>query len=257
LGEVNCKICNTIVDLAFSPKVLNKYDVKYFKCKKCGVLFTEDSYWMAEAYARPINISDTGLVNRNIYFSKILSVFIYFNFNRNGKYLDYAGGYGLFTRLMRDIGFDFYWHDPYSPNILASGFERKTESKFDLITAFEVFEHLANPIKDIAKMLQITDSIAFSTELIPEEIPDPKEWWYYGFNHGQHLIFYSERTLVRIAKHFNLNYYKLSGIHILTKRRISSFRLFLNRFYNLGLSQLVKINMVSKIQSDFESIKSE
>ena len=254
-----CKICNSVTDIAFTYKVLNKYDVKYFKCNKCEVLFTEDAYWLEEAYARPINLSDTGLVNRNIYFSKVLSAFIYFNLNRNGKYLDYAGGYGLFTRLMRDIGFDFYWHDPHSQNILANGFEHNIESnsKFELITAFEVFEHLVNPLKDVEKMLEITDSIIFSTELIPQDIPDPKKWWYYGFNHGQHLIFYSEKTIRMIADHFNLNYYRLSGMHILTKRRISPIKKFLNKFYNLGISQLVNKNMISKIQSDFESIKSE
>lgn len=254
---MNCKICNTLVDLAFTSKVLNKYDVKYYKCKSCEGLFTEDAYWIEEAYSRAINISDTGLVQRNIYFSKILSVFIYLNFNRNGMFLDYAGGYGLFTRLMRDIGFDFYWHDPYTKNLLASGFEYKTESKYDLITAFEVFEHLANPLEEISKMLQITDSIAFSTEVIPEDIPHPSEWWYYGFNHGQHLFLYSEKTLVTIAQHFKLHYYRLSGIHILTKKKITSFKIFLNKFYKVGLSQLVKVNMISKIQSDYESIKKQ
>ncbi len=39
-------------------------------------------------------------------------------------FLDYAGGYGVFTRLMRDIGFDFYWHDPYTQNLFANGFEK-------------------------------------------------------------------------------------------------------------------------------------
>ena len=111
-------------------------------------------------------------------------------------FLDYAGGYGVFTRLMRDIGFDFYWHDPYTQNLFANGFEDdlKSNSKFELLTAFEVFEHLVNPKEELEKMLRFSDTIVFSTELMPQEIPDPEEWWYYGFNHGQHISFYTRKN---------------------------------------------------------------
>ena len=150
-----CKICNSNAKQVFNSKILKKYDVKYFKCDNCGYLFTEQPYWLDEAYSRSINLSDTGLLDRNIYFSKVLSVLIYFCFNKNGLFLDYAGGYGVFTRLMRDIGFNFYWHDPYTQNLFANGFEKdiKPDSKFELITAFEVFEHLVSPKEEIEKML--------------------------------------------------------------------------------------------------------
>jgi hypothetical protein len=254
-----CKICNSNAKQVFNSKILKKYDVKYFKCDNCGYLFTEEPFWLDEAYSRSINLSDTGLLDRNIYFSKVLSVLIYFCFNKNGLFLDYAGGYGVFTRLMRDIGFDFYWHDPYTQNLFANGFEKdiKPDSKFELITAFEVFEHLVSPKEEIEKMLSYSKTIVFSTELLSKEIPDPNEWWYYGFNHGQHISFYTEKTIMMIANHFNLNYYRLPSLHILTKKRINVFKIFFNKFYNIGLSQFVKKNMISKIQSDFESLKNE
>jgi hypothetical protein len=254
-----CKICNSNTQQVFTSKILKKYDVKYFKCNNCGYLFTEEPFWLEEAYSRSINLSDTGLLDRNIYFSKVLSVLIYFCFNKNGSFLDNAGGYGVFTRLMRDVGYNFYWHDRYTQNLFANGFEKdlKSDSRFEMITAFEVFEHLVNPKEDIEKMLQLSDTIVFSTELLPKEIPDPKEWWYYGFNHGQHISFYTENTLMMIASNLKLNYYRFSNLHILTKIRISAFKIFLNKFYNIGLSQFVKKNMISKIQSDFESLKNE
>jgi CO dehydrogenase/acetyl-CoA synthase gamma subunit (corrinoid Fe-S protein) len=71
MEQMNCKICGEAASLAFISKVLNKYDVKYFKCRGCGFLFTEEPFWLSEAYKNPINIYDTGIMTRNIYFSLV------------------------------------------------------------------------------------------------------------------------------------------------------------------------------------------
>jgi len=253
LEQIKCKICNSSTRQVFTSKILKKYDVKYFKCDSCGYLFTEKPFWLDEAYSRSINLSDTGLLDRNIYFSKVLSVLIYFFFDKNGIFLDYAGGYGVFTRLMRDVGFDFYWHDPYTKNLFANGFEKelKSDLKFELLTAFEVFEHLVDPKEEIEKMIGYTDTIVFSTELMPQEIPIPKDWWYYGFNHGQHISFYTKKTFYTLANLFNLNYHNVNGIQILTKRKFNSTLLVLmKKLRNFGLYQIVKKSVKSKTFSD-------
>ena len=255
-----CKICKSNTQQIFTSKILKKYDVKYFKCDNCGYLFTEEPFWLEEAYSRSINLSDTGLLDRNIYFSKVLSVLIFFCFDRNGSFFDYAGGYGVFTRLMRDIGFDFYWHDPYTQNLFANGFEKdlKFNSRFELLTAFEVFEHLVNPKEELEKMLEFSDTIIFSTELMPQEIPDPKDWWYYGFNHGQHISFYTEKTLNTLANQFKLNYYNVDEIHILTKRKFNnSVLILMKKLRNYGLYQIVKKIIKSKTFSDHLNIENK
>jgi len=255
-----CKICNSNAQQIFTSKILKKYDAKYFKCDNCGYLFTEEPFWLDEAYSRSINLSDTGLLDRNIYFSKVLSVIIYFCFNKNGTFLDYAGGYGVFTRLMRDIGFDFYWHDPYTQNLFANGFEKevKSDSEFELITAFEVFEHLVNPKEELEKMLSYSKTIVFSTELLPKDIPDPKEWWYYGFNHGQHISFYTEKTLHTLANQFKKNYYNVNGLHILTDRQFyNSVLILMKKLRNFGLYQIVKRSVKSKTFSDHINIENK
>jgi hypothetical protein len=255
-----CKICNSNTPQTFTSKILKKYDVKYFKCDNCGYLFTEEPFWLEEAYSRSINLSDTGLLDRNIYVSKVLSVLIFFCFNRNGSFLDYAGGYGVFTRLMRDIGFDFYWHDPYTKNLFANGFEKdlKSNFKFELLTAFEVFEHLVSPKEELEKMLGFSNTIIFSTELMPQEIPEPKDWWYYGFNHGQHISFYTEKTLNTLANQFKLNYYNIDEIHILTKRKFNnSVLILMKKLRNYGLFQIVKRAVKSKTFSDHLNIENK
>ncbi|MEP0861734.1 MAG: class I SAM-dependent methyltransferase [Ignavibacterium sp.] len=249
MEQINCKICGNISSLAFTEKVLNKYDVKYFKCNSCEYLFTENPYWLDEAYKSPINISDTGIMMRNIYFSKIVSSIIYFCFDKSAKFLDYAGGYGIFTRLMRDIGFDFYWHDDYTTNLLARGFE-KSESRYELITAFEVFEHFYKPVEELEKMLKLSDSILFSTVAIPQEIPS-KDWWYYGFEHGQHISFYSDKTLRTLAEKFGLNFYPFKNLFLMTKKKLNPFKLKLIFILShFGLNLYIKLRMNSLTESD-------
>lgn len=250
---MNCKICSAETKNLFTQKVLNKYDVQFFHCDNCGFLFTEEPFWLEEAYNSAINISDTGIIDRNIYFSKIVSTLIYFFFDKEGIFLDYAGGYGIFTRLMRDIGFDFYWSDKYSQNLLARGFEfEKTKGKtIEAVTGFEIFEHLVNPLEEIGKMLKISSNIFFSTQLLPKAAPLPGDWWFYGFNHGQHVSFYSRKTLSFIAEKNGLKFYSSREIHLFTKKEINA-ALFaaLVRLSKYGAGFIISRLMKSKTWED-------
>ncbi|MFA6995445.1 MAG: class I SAM-dependent methyltransferase [Patescibacteria group bacterium] len=249
-----CKICRSETKNFFTAKILNKYDVHYFNCDNCGFICTEEPYWLEEAYSSPINISDTGVMKRNIFFSAVTLNIIYYFFNSNNIFLDYAGGYGIFVRLMRDIGLDFRWQDNYSQNLLARGFEYcDNDRKTELVTAFEVFEHFVNPIEEIEKILKISENILFSTTLLPEKIPQPGDWWYYGFDHGQHLSFYSKKTFEFIAQKYGLNYYTDGrSIHLLTVKKINYFifKILLSRKKSILAWVWAKIHFHSKTWSD-------
>ena len=226
-----------------------------FLCENCGFLQTEEPYWLEEVYKNPINISDTGYLQRNLYLSQIITIILYLFFGKNKKYIDYAGGYGVFVRLMRDIGFDFYWHDKYTKNIFARGFVYNNEMQpIEAITTFESFEHFVNPLEEIENMLKISKNIIFTTELLPQPIPPPEEWWYYGLDHGQHISFYSKKTLVFLAKHFCLNYYYLGKLHILTKKNIIKYIKYILKLKKFGLYRLICKNMKSKTWDDFLKI---
>lgn len=118
-----CKICQNSIEFFFCGRIFDKYSVKYFHCKCCNFVQTEDPYWLDEAYKSPIQASDTGLLARNIDIAKIVAVLIVLFFRRDGKFVDYAGGRGIFVRLMRDIGFDFEWCDLYAKNLFAEYFD--------------------------------------------------------------------------------------------------------------------------------------
>lgn len=255
---MSCKICGSSTSKVFKERVLNKYDAVFLKCNNCGFLFAEDPFWLSEAYENAITYSDTGIIQRNIQFSKISSVLIDVYFNRKVKFLDYAGGYGLFTRMMRDVGFDFYWTDKYCQNLFSRGFEHNASKadKYELITAFEVFEHLPDPGEELKKMLTFSNNIIFSTELLPESVPDPKKWWYYNFVHGQHISFYTYDSLLLLGKKFNLNFYSMGGIHIYSEKKLNEAKLrLLKKASLIFLFDLLKFRYKSKTFDDHLFIK--
>ncbi len=216
-----CTLCSSLTTAVFDQIILNRHNVSYFYCDNCGLLQTEQPYWLEEAYGNAIANSDTGLVYRNISTSWKLASILFYLFKKDGKYLDIAGGYGMLTRLMRDMGFDFYWSDPYCQNILAKGFEFSTnQPPFNAIAAFEVLEHIYDPLVFIQESLERgkTSTIIFSTELF--STPLPLEWDYYAVEEGQHISFYQIKTLKFIANKLSLKLYSHDNFHVLTDQEI-------------------------------------
>jgi hypothetical protein len=227
---MNCKICQNPSQKIFTAKLLYKYEVDYFQCEHCGFAQTEKPYWLDEAYISSMNLSDTGVMYRCERMSKITTSLLFLFFNTKGKFLDYAGGFGVFTRQMRDIGFDFYWHDPYTKNEIARGFEGDLNQRYDIVTTFESFEHFENPIEEIEKIVKLSDTIILTTDLISRPAPKHSDWWYYASEHGQHISFYSKKSFQILAQKFNLHYYNALNVHVLSKKKLGFFGSFLFKF---------------------------
>lgn len=220
---MSCKICGHTVSLLFEKKILGKYKVGYYQCAHCGFMQTEQPYWLNEAYQSAITALDLGLANRNLVLAPIVETIIKAFFNSNALFLDYGGGYGLLVRMLRDKGFRFYREDKFCENLFAKNFDvtdLPAVPGFELITAFEVFEHLPEPLQEIEKMLTYGKSILFSTELQPAA--GLADWWYISPETGQHVSFYSYPSLVEIARKFNLHLYSnRRNIHLLTPAKLS------------------------------------
>jgi len=253
-----CRICSVPVSEIFSSNLLNKYTVKYFQCSLCGYVQTESPFWLEEAYTNTINDSDTGMMMRSLRHRNIASTLIYLFFDKSGKFLDYGGGYGVFVRLMRDIGFDYYWQDKYTKNYFAQGFElsENTNTQVELLTCFEAFEHFNDPINEFEKLLKVSRNILLSTEFIPAPIPQPNDWWYYGIEHGQHIGFFQKRTFEYLAERYGLQFYTNGqNIHLLTEKQFpsSTFK-WLSKFSKI-ITPLIKTRMDSLTWKDSETIK--
>lgn len=267
-----CKICEEQSKFLFEKKVLRKYLAQYFQCKNCGFIQVKNPHWLSEAYKEAISPLDTGLVSRNLKLCLASQKIIKKYFNPHKKFIDYGGGYGLFVRLMRDAGFDFYRQDNYCKNLFAQYFDindlKNKNEKFELLTAVELFEHLEYPTSEIENMLKLSGSILFSTELQPKDNRDLENWSYITPESGQHISFYTEKSLILFAKKFNLNFYtNKTTLHLFTKKTIrdpfkssrlnliSKIRAIISHF--LQLSREKSGTMVSLIQKDYESIKNE
>ena len=210
----------------FTKKILGKYDVKYYKCLQTGYIQTEEPYWLAEAYASAITKLDVGLVARNQLVSPIAQKLIYTYFNSDGRFLDYAGGYGLFTRLMRDKGYNFYNTDKYCQNIFAEFHDLallSDQAEFEMITSFEVVEHLAKPYPTLDEMFSHSSSIFFTTEILPTHVNTIDSWWYLSVETGQHVGLYTTDALAYMAKQYD-KYFYTDGkwLHLFTNKKIDT-----------------------------------
>src|SRR5690242_8869172 len=119
-----CKICMKPIETHGWATVRSKYEARFVRCTACGFISIENPTWLAEAYTDPINPSDTGYIARNFWCAERVRMIIELcRLDPAKRYLDYAAGYGVFVRLMRDIGYDFFWTDPYCENLFARHFE--------------------------------------------------------------------------------------------------------------------------------------
>jgi Zn ribbon nucleic-acid-binding protein len=216
-----CRVCDQDSNYLWSSSLIGNR-VKYYECALCGYVQTEEPYWLNDAYKESINLTDTGILSRNLFNLKItISTLVFLNIRNNAKVVDAAGGYGVLVRLLRDYGINAFWSDKYSHNLFARGFEYENmDSPADLVTVFEAFEHFSNPNSELDNLLSIAPNVLLSTQIIPDKIPKPNAWWYYGLEHGQHVGFFRIKTLQKLA--FDREKYLLSdgrSFHLITEKK--------------------------------------
>jgi Methyltransferase domain len=208
----------------FTHKVLGKYDANYFFDPKCGYVFVQSPFWLKETYDSAISALDTGLLARNIRNIKVVTQSIFQDALPCSRGVDLGGGLGVFVRGMRDSGFDFYWTDAYADNVLARGFEGEF-GDYDIAVAFEVLEHTENPIAFLtdAKARYNFSTCFFSATCFPEDAVPSPDWWYWVFDTGQHISFFSLRSLQWMAKGLGMDLYHVQDdIYAFSIHRISS-----------------------------------
>jgi 2-polyprenyl-6-hydroxyphenyl methylase/3-demethylubiquinone-9 3-methyltransferase len=115
--------------------------------------------------------------------------------------LDYGGGNGVLASRLRDAGFSAATYDPFS------SFNAVPAEKFDLISCFEVLEHVPTPQKTIEIMVSLLKqpgAILFSTLVQPKEFPSiGLNWWYAGPRNG-HVSLFSTHALALLFKPYGM-----------------------------------------------------
>ena len=202
-----CKLCGGGPESFGELIVLGRHRARYQRCTSCGYVSVEHPHWLTEAYAdHAIAALDTGIVMRNLWLTDAVDALLRCRFRNVRTALDYGAGTGLFVRLMRDRGHDFRWSDPHCENLFALGFEADETMNFDLVTCFEVAEHLTDPLPVFEQLTTRASVLIFSTELLPEHGNRPGEWHYYAPETGQHVGFFTTASLQaladRLGRHF-------------------------------------------------------
>jgi len=107
-------------------------------------------------------------------------------------------------------------------NIFAEHFDfadLPVNTTFELVSALEVFEHLADPIEEIKAILKYSENLIFTTELQPKALNDMSTWSYLSTETGQHISFYNTGSLAYIAKQLGYNFYTDGTfLHLFSKR---------------------------------------
>jgi len=249
-----CKVCDAPSAFFGEADVLTKYRVQYFRCERCGFIQTETPYWLDEAYSSAIAKQDVGIMQRNLENRDVASAVINLLFPKMSAAVDFGAGHGVFVRLMRDRGFNFFWSDLNATNDYARGFECHEGCTYDFLTAFEVIEHMVDPISDIGKLMSISENVLVSTYTVPQPTPALSDWWYYVPSTGQHVSFYTIESLRLLAARFKRSVLSFGIYHLFTTRPQSAL---LYRLATRGRVARI-VNAVCRrpgfIESDFQQM---
>jgi SAM-dependent methyltransferase len=198
--------------------------VYYALCSKCGFCFAPALHaWTLEEFSRWIYNDDYALYDpgylqeRPLANSKMLRS-IFPDLPSGVRHLDYGGGNGILAKSLTSFDWSSTSYDPFVDMEL----NFSSLGTFDLITAFEVFEHVPNVQKmmsEINSLLAVNGILVFSTLLSDGNIHKNQRinWWYAAPRNG-HISLFSCKSLVFLARVHGLNFGSVSnGLHVLWK----------------------------------------
>lgn len=198
--------------------------VHYALCEQCGFCFAPELFtWDMEEFESKIYNDEYILVDPDYLeirprasANTIISMFK--DQAHLIKHLDYGGGNGLLSQYLKESGFNSSSYDPFVDRTV----DINQLGKFDLITAFEVFEHVPDIqqlMSNLNTLLAPDGLILFSTLLSDGNIHANQKltWWYASPRNG-HISLFSEHSLT-ITAHgngFNLGCFS-TGFHVMFK----------------------------------------
>ena len=195
--------------------------VDYRLCDGCGFCFCpEIAAWSIEQFASRIYNEHYVRVDPDYERVRPLGNFAMLKqmFGKVGKrikHLDYGGGNGLMAKTLKGSGWKSTSYDPFVDKVAADGL-----GKFDLITAFEVFEHVPDPQKlmlTLKALLSNDGMVMFSTLLSDGSVKEGQklDWWYASPRNG-HISLYSQKSLVTLAKQYGLTVASMNqNLHVM------------------------------------------
>lgn len=173
--------------------------VRYHWCDRCGFCFAPELFaWTFEQFERKIYNADYGAVDPDyVRVRPLANAGLVDQLFGKGQvsHIDYGGGSGLLSETLRDKGWRSQTYDPFVDRTVRV----PDLGQFDLVTAFEVFEHVPDIdtlFEDLQALVKADGLILFSTLLSDGEIQRgrPLSWWYASPRNG-HISLFSKESM--------------------------------------------------------------
>jgi SAM-dependent methyltransferase len=178
--------------------------VYYALCDQCGFCFAPDlQQWSLEEFSSRIYNDDYKVVDPDsvgprpranarwlagIFADHVLDI----------RHLDYGGGNGMLSQELFAAGWNSTSYDPFFDGPLGDDLGR-----FNLVTSFEVFEHVPDVnqlISSLSSLVEKDGIVLFSTVLSDGSLVRNQRlrWWYAAPRNG-HISLFSRRSLALLG----------------------------------------------------------
>lgn len=198
--------------------------IYYALCDDCGFCFApEFAKWAVEEFATRIYNDDYRLVDPDyvdarpranaemvagMFAQHVLEI----------RHLDYGGGNGILSSELFSAGWDSHSYDPFVDGPLSNDLGR-----FNLVTSFEVFEHVPDVNRLIATLSSLLDGeglVLFSTLVSDGNLARNRrlEWWYASPRNG-HISLFTRKSLALLGAKEGLTHASMSpNLHMYWRR---------------------------------------
>ncbi|MGA2886636.1 MAG: class I SAM-dependent methyltransferase [Terracidiphilus sp.] len=232
-----CKVCggeahpfdildfNKSCDCTLYPNGMSATPVIYRLCSECQFIFTDfydtftDEQWRSCVYNEEyLRIDpDYAEVRPRAHAREIIALLVGRKNNIIG--LDYGGGNGMTTALLREQGWSFDSYDPFGHSDMSPD----RIGRYNFCSAMQVFEHTPDPVGTLRAIIEKSSPgrlmilIGTGTH---DGIVSKKtrlSWWYAAPRNG-HISLYSRKSLQILCASFGLNCSSMSsGTFLLTR----------------------------------------
>jgi len=196
---MNCSLCNS----SNNNYKIDNHGKKYHICNNCELIMLDKEFYLTkEEEKQRYQLHENSTENKGYlnYLNNIITNSITPFLKPGNRLLDFGcGPEKTWAEILKKKRYDVSTYDPY--------FDNNSEwlnTKFDAITAIEVFEHLISPEKELnslSKCLNRGNYLIIRTMLHSNDWDNFKKWWYK--DDPTHISFYSRVSIDYICKTWN------------------------------------------------------
>jgi SAM-dependent methyltransferase len=203
--------------------------IYYSLCDQCGFCFAPAlQQWSLEDFSSTIYNDDYQLVDPDSVETRPLAnaqwlAGIFADHVLDIRHLDYGGGSGILSNQLFVAGWNSMSYDPFFDGPLSVELGR-----FNLVTSFEVFEHVPdvnNLISTLSSLVEHDGVVLFSTVLSDGSLVRNQRlrWWYASPRNG-HISLFSRRSLALLGAKEGFEFMSLEpNLHAYWREKVPSW----------------------------------